>query len=282
MLREPLFDDLRTKQQLGYIVSAYHELGYSSRRSEELGALGPMTTPVDMITVAVLSRKLAPPDILKRIDDFMVTFRDSLVNMPESEIQDHAKALSTKLLKPIPKLQTEASNHFSKIQSYAPEVFYRHQKDQVKGRDPVEDLPWDSVKSLAGTLETLTRDDLLKTWDRLTKPSCRSRIVSCVYGKTFPLAASPSDSSIMSRPVSRGWFTRNQQVRIIDSFPDILRLRSTLRVFDDQPPATPSRSLALLEPRWGKVALGAVAAVGFVGLVATYAGRNQRRAATPR
>lgn len=52
MLREPLFDELRTKQQLGYIVSAYYEIGYSSRSSDS--DLGPLVVPVDFITINIL------------------------------------------------------------------------------------------------------------------------------------------------------------------------------------------------------------------------------------
>jgi hypothetical protein len=61
MLSEPLFDDLWTKQQLGYIVSAYYEVGYSSPPNEQV-ELGPLTIPVDFLVITILSCKLAPPE----------------------------------------------------------------------------------------------------------------------------------------------------------------------------------------------------------------------------
>jgi secreted Zn-dependent insulinase-like peptidase len=95
MLREPLFDDLRTKQQLGYVVSSYYEVGVSSR-TEPNSPLGPLAVPVDSVTINVLSRKVSPSDVAGRIDEFLIGFRESLQRMPESEIQDHADALSSK------------------------------------------------------------------------------------------------------------------------------------------------------------------------------------------
>jgi len=123
ILREPLFDSLRTKQQLGYIVSSYYEIGIASQ-SNENGRV-PLTTPVDFISINILSQKMAPPDIADRIDEFIQVFRSSLEAMPESEIHDHADALATTLLKPTQKLQSEASLQYSRIQRYGPEVFYR-------------------------------------------------------------------------------------------------------------------------------------------------------------
>jgi hypothetical protein len=286
MLREPLFDDLRTKQQLGYVVSAYYESGFSSRPNDELASLGPLSTPVDSITVAILSRKLPPPDIVKRIDEFMDTFRESLLNMPESEIRDQADALSTKLLKPIPKLQTEASNHFAKISLYGPELFHTMNKDITNGRlDPTKRLPWDSVQSLAATLRSLTREELVETWDRMTKPSTRSRIVSCVYGNTFPLPAQSAERRIIPRPVSAGWLTR-RHTKVVNNFSDILQLRKKLLVFDDQ--ASPANrhfsswlsNRVLPQPLWAKVGFGCAIGVGMFGL--TFAFRNQRRALSKR
>ena len=95
ILREPLFDSLRTKQQLGYVVSSYYEIGFSSR-TEQDHALGPLTIPVDFLTINILSRKLAPPEVAGRIEEFMTGFRDSLIQMPESELRDYANALSSK------------------------------------------------------------------------------------------------------------------------------------------------------------------------------------------
>ena len=227
-----------------------------------------MTVPVDFLTIAVLSRKLPPTEIATRIDDFLDSFRESLQKMPNSEIQSHANALSSKfyllfcsylimelhpntalysrrdrkvmivnsglnifslfdyyyssneakLLKPIQKLSTEADSHFGKIHRYGPEVYDKGGKS--------EDLPWDSVKSLAATVQSLERSDLLDTWDRMILPANRSRIVSCVYGKTFPLQtiSNPQEGSL-------GLFSSS--TRVINNFDDLLKLRGGLETFDE-------------------------------------------------
>jgi len=249
ILREPLFDSLRTKQQLGYIVSSYYEIGISSQSSAH-GQV-PLTTPVDFISINVLSQKMAPPQIVNRIDEFLMNFRKQLKEMPDSEIRDHADALATSLLKPIQKLQSEASIQNSRIQRYGPEVFFRAKhRDfaatanlEATSSDKVE-IPWDTTKSLASTIGGLTREDLLKTWDRMTHLSSRSRVVSCVYGKKFPLkctngasiltshAPSGASSSLFSSviPILRCGETI-ATTKIVNSFPDLLKFRTTLPNF---------------------------------------------------
>ncbi len=88
MLREPLFNELRTKQQLGYIVHSYYDIGFSSHYSQT--KLGPLkdqeselahpviTTPIDSIVVNVLSKKVPPPILTRCIDEFLDSFRETL------------------------------------------------------------------------------------------------------------------------------------------------------------------------------------------------------------
>ena len=273
ILREPLFDSLRTKQQLGYIVSSYYEIGIASQ-SNENGQV-PLTTPVDFISINILSQKMAPPDIADRIDEFIQVFRSSLEAMPESEIHDHADALATTLLKPTQKLQSEASLQYSRIQRYGPEVFYRskqHRESASKqnlqvgdGSSDADEIPWNTTKALASTIRSLSREDLLKTFDIMTHPATRSRVVSCVYGKKFPLKSSngsisnnanastvttgttvvtskapslpsypSSTGSTFSSLMQRGYLSPKTitTTKIVNSFPDLLKLRTRLPNFD--------------------------------------------------
>lgn len=208
MLREPLFNNLRTKQQLGYIVSSYYDLGFSGRVPYE-ACEGPLMVPIDMIAVNVLSRKVPPPEVLARIDEFLMSFRETLLTMPDSEIKHHADALSKKMLKPIQKLGTEANSQFSKIRRYSPEVFASGGTDK--------DLPWNSVKELASEVQKLGRDDLVQNWDRMVAKNERSRVVSCVYGSTFPL-----EDSLKALPSNA----------IVNRIDDLIELRSGLKPFD--------------------------------------------------
>ena len=185
IIREPLFDELRTKQTLGYIVSSYYDIGFSSS-PDGVAALDSATVPVDYIVISILSRKVAPPEVVQRIDEFLTGFRSKLLDMPDSQIQHHADALRTKLLKPIQKLSSESSSRFSKIRRYAPEVLCRITDGQQHTNQSIS-MPWDDAPLIANTVRDLKRDDLVETWDRMMLPGSRSRVVSCVYGRTHPL-----------------------------------------------------------------------------------------------
>ena len=145
MLREPLFDELRTKQQLGYIVHSYYDKNYciemqdNNLSESEKGLI----TPIDYVVINILSRKCSPLEVATRIDEFLNSFRESLVAMPTSEIKDYSDSLSKQLLKPIQKLGTEASFHYGKILRYGPECLDSTNKRQ--------DIPWNMTKDLAAS-----------------------------------------------------------------------------------------------------------------------------------
>ena len=238
MLREPLFDELRTKQQLGYIVSSYYERGFSARQPDD-ELLDPSMVPVDFITISVLSRKLPPTDIATRIDEFLEQFRSSLHEMPESEIRDHADALSKKLLKPIQKLLTESNSHFGKIHRFAPECILT--TDEGKSQP----LPWNADEDLAECVQSLSRAELMETWDRIIGPASRARIVSCVYGNTFPLANKSNGGGLMS---SFGLGSRS--ATITNDFSKLVNYRQRMGVFNNQATTGSKRSYSsIVSPR---------------------------------
>ena len=70
MLREPLFNQLRTKEQLGYIVNSYYDLGFCSQNlvESEAAEINCSTTPIDSIVINILSKKVPPAIITQRID----------------------------------------------------------------------------------------------------------------------------------------------------------------------------------------------------------------------
>ena len=202
-------------------------------------------TPVDSLVINVLSKKVPPAEVAQRIDNFLEDFRTSLANTPESEIESHAKALKTKLLKPIQKLGTEASNQFSKIRRYSPEILASGGSDK--------DIPWDNVKSLAAEIENLRREDLVKTWDRLILPKSRSRVVSHVYGSTFPL---PEETR-------RAASSR----RVVDSLDDLIKLRGRLSRYQDGDKNAGLRLLSQIASNklYAGAAAAAIIGVGYIG-----------------
>jgi len=266
MLREPFFDELRTKQQLGYVVSSYYDIGFSSRQDGDedssvdsgITTAGPWTTPVEFIVVNVLSKAQDPASVALRIDEFMESFKETLENMPESEIRHHADALSQKLMKPIQKLGSEASVHFGKIRRYGPEVL------ADGGRDV--DLPWESTKSLARAIQSLERVDLMDVWNRVVANNDeRSRITSCVYGKKFPLPESFKGLGSVST-MSRG--------SVVNNFGDLINLRAQLKQYTSRMPELSKQTrgvpeflskLRISKTAWG-VAGAALIGAGLVGL----------------
>ena len=271
MLREPLFDELRTKQQLGYIVSSYYERGFSARQPED-EVLDPSMVPVDFITISVLSRKLPPTDVATRIDEFLEQFRSSLHEMPESEIRDHADALSKKLLRPIQKLLTESNNHFGKIHRFSPECI------SAMDEEKSEPLPWKTDEDLAECIQSLSRAELVDTWDQIIGPANRARIVSCVYGNTFPLAHKSNGGGLMS---SIGLGSRS---RISNDFSKLVDYRQRMGVYNNRATTGGKRSYSsMVSTRniFGSasskfspvVGLGVIGAAGMVGWTFL---RNQR------
>ena len=189
IIKEPFFNELRTKQQLGYIVSSYYDINFTSRQPnliEELSSSStssPLlsTTSVDSIVLYVLSRKEEPKEVTNRIDDFLLNFRSRIEDMDQSELDGYADSLANSLTKPIRKLSEEAKYHFGKIRRYAPEVVCNENQQLL-------DLGWDNPQVMASALRDLERAYLLQVFDELVlKKDTRSRIVSTVYGKTFPM-----------------------------------------------------------------------------------------------
>jgi insulysin len=255
ILREPLFNELRTKQTLGYIVSSYYDNATSS--APHFFNYLPQTASIDFIVISILSQKLSPPEVLKCIDDFLLTFRQTLSLLSNSEVQDYASALSTALLKPIQKLNIEASLQFSKVQSYGPEL-----------NNSGAHIPWDNSKAMAGAIWALDRNDLLHTWDRMIHPRSHARIVSCVYGTTFPL-----DRTTLRPPCLGG-----SKPATVASVNDIIKVRKQLPVYNHKMvllPRTPLLSgfypkSALLEMPFLKISPTSIGLALFgVGIIAT-------------
>ena len=118
MIREPAFNELRTKQQLGYIFGSYYDMNYSSYQpyvSQQASAVDvntaskpiPITTSIDSLVMYVVSRKESPVEVANRIDDFLLNFRSRLEDMSPSEIGEYADSLAKALTEPIRKLGDE-------------------------------------------------------------------------------------------------------------------------------------------------------------------------------
>jgi len=102
IMKEPCFTQLRTQEQLGYIVASGVRLTWF--RSLVAG-----------ISFRVLSKTRGPDEIFERLEAFLVQFQTVLSSLPPSELERHKKALVTNLLEPPKKLVGEAGMHWGEI-----------------------------------------------------------------------------------------------------------------------------------------------------------------------
>jgi insulysin len=98
MMHEPAFDQLRTKEQLGYIV-------FASIRN--------FATTCGF---RFLIQSERTPDYLdRRIEAFLVQFGESLQKMTDTEFEGHQRSLINKRLEKLRNLDQESSRHWSQI-----------------------------------------------------------------------------------------------------------------------------------------------------------------------
>jgi insulysin len=98
MTHEPAFDQLRTKEQLGYVV-------FSGAR---------MTTTTIGYRFIIQSEK-TPEYLEERIDSFLSGYADTMANMTDSEFEGHKRSLITKRLEKLKNLDQESSRLWSYI-----------------------------------------------------------------------------------------------------------------------------------------------------------------------
>lgn len=169
------------------IVSSFYESGSSTRQAAYFAsnpAAVPHLTSIDSLSMYVLSKKVKPTDIAKRIEEFLVGFRDRLVDQSEKDLDEHASALARLLTKPTRKLESEASSHMSKIRRFSPELFSSGNEIAAA----VNSMPWDSAQILASAVRRLKKDDIISVWDSLVVNNESAKITSLVYGSKYPMA----------------------------------------------------------------------------------------------
>ena len=128
------------------------------------------------------------------------------------------------MLKPIQNLGAEVGVHFAKIRRYAPEILER---DETSDK-----MPWTSIEQLAAAVEDVKREDLINVWNSMIiNKSTRARVVSHVYGTTFP--------------ISKGVVENNDGGKRLDTIESILSYRKSLDLFHKK-----SSSLGLENNFW--------------------------------
>lgn len=144
MTDEPAFDQLRTKEQLGYVVWS--------------GARYSVTTMGYRIIVQS-DRNARYLD--SRIDSFLTNYGKTLEEMGDSEFEGHKKSVINRRLEKVKNLMAETSRYWMHVTSEIYD-FFQHETD-------------------AAYLKNLTRADMLDFYKQYIDPSSRSRGKLSIY-----------------------------------------------------------------------------------------------------
>ncbi|CAM9605254.1 unnamed protein product [Sphacelaria rigidula] len=101
VMSEPLYDQLRTKEQLGYSVSCSPRLTY--------GVLG--------FCITAQSAAYGPAHLYRRVRAFMKSFRDTMASMTDKVFSTHMSSAAANKLQPDNTLNEEAQRHWPEINS---------------------------------------------------------------------------------------------------------------------------------------------------------------------
>lgn len=100
MTHEPAFDQLRTKEQLGYVVFS-----------------GARTTATTIGYRFIIQSEKTPEYLESRIDSFLSGFANTLAEMSDSDFEGHKRSLITKRLEKLKNLDQESSRLWGYIDS---------------------------------------------------------------------------------------------------------------------------------------------------------------------
>ncbi|CAE7255384.1 unnamed protein product [Symbiodinium sp. CCMP2592] len=149
LIAEPLFDSLRTKQQIGYVASC--------------GAR--WTHRVQGFSVWLMSSKFGPAEICRRALKFLADFQKTLEDMPEEDFAQHVCSLAAQKLEPDRTLNSIQAVAWAELQE----------------RNHLFDRSWREALALAA----LSRRELLELLREL-QGSKRLVVAAVVGGRAKP------------------------------------------------------------------------------------------------
>jgi insulysin len=144
MTHEPAFNQLRTKEQLGYVVFSGH-----------------VTQVTNEAFRVLIQSERTPEHLESRIEAFLAQFRATLAEMSQDEFDSHKSSLTSERMEKLKNLNEEGSRFWHHIQS---EVYHFQQRE-------------DDVEALKG----VTKEDMLAFYDRFINPDSGRRRKLSVY-----------------------------------------------------------------------------------------------------
>jgi len=156
MAREPCFTALRTREQLGYIVSLTHST-YG----------GGLNSDVSALSINVVSKVADPAFLEQRADVFLANWQSELAATPPETFAAAQAALVTRLLEPPRRLGTESARWWEEVEEGS--------------------LNWRRPEKKAVAVAKLTLDDVMACFEALVlNPQARRRIAVRVHGCHHP------------------------------------------------------------------------------------------------
>ena len=156
IMKEPCFTQLRTREQLGYIVASGLHLTW-------------VKGMVAGISFRVLSKTHAPEEILARVESFLPQFRDEiLAKLTPEEFERHKTSLVTNLLEPPKRLVSEVGVLWAEVVN--------------------ETREWKRHQLYADAVEATTLEELLELYDRVVlNQETRRKLTVMVHGNKHPM-----------------------------------------------------------------------------------------------
>lgn len=195
LINEPAFDELRTKEQLGYLVHS------------GLNKIGDLLS----IQFIIQSNHKDPPYLDQSIETFLINYREKLINLAIEELDTHKKSVCDELLEKFKNLNNETSFHWEEIKSGT--YFF------------------DRNKEIASYISNnITLDEVIEFYDSLFSytSTTRRKLSSQFFGKDckYPLnIISPGNvpTILIKDPIK---FRKSSVLDSLDSFDENIKLHS--------------------------------------------------------
>ena len=140
VMDEPIYDQIRTKDQFGYDVHCDVRWSYGI-----LGCIFHVTTNVK-----------SAHEVVERIDKFLIDFRQELEDMSKEDFQEHLVGLAKQKLDMFNKMSEETDCLWSEI---------------CNGR-----FDWESWRNEAAALRSITKNDAVKAFDQWISPGQQRKV----------------------------------------------------------------------------------------------------------
>ena len=182
IIEEPLYNQIRTKEQFGYVVSCGARWTF--------GVIG--------MSFQVVTACKSANETGNRLDDFLISFRSELQCMSEQAFMEHIVALAKNKLEGYESLEEETSSHWSEITENRYE--------------------FESYRKEVQCLKTITKDQVVQAYDEWLYPLCKDGKPAKRRRVAFQVIGSGDGAHSIGRPVIEKDREGDEIDRLIDQF----------------------------------------------------------------